>query len=471
MPTLPIQLNGGFYESRTRSLSVQNSTNMYLEFIGENQGSTPAALLSWPGKKAFAASVSATNRGMFNEPWKNHVYTVNGTSLYKTNSSGTQASVGTIPGSARCVFAASTSFLYIVTLGKVYRTDGSTVAEVTDGDLEDPDSVAFLNSQLIYDGDGGRFVVSDAGDGSSINSLNYATAETHFDDLVRVYVFGQLLLLFGDKTLETWYNSGEGNPPYTRYEGAQRPVGIAGVHCITNTDDAVYFLGDDRTVYRLDGYNPIQISTPAINHAIEQYTTTSDCFAHALKIEGQFFVIFTFPTEDKTWCFSQSTGVWIQLSSGVSGGRDLANGHCFAFNKNLVVDKDDGAIYELDVNTYDDNGATFIRERTTAPAYSGQITESDKEVFYSAVKLVINSGAGLVTGQGSDPQVMLSYSDDLGQTWSPELFRDAGANGAYGQELYWYALGAAKQRVFRIRVSDPIEFHLLRMEAEVEIGI
>jgi len=355
--------------------------------------------------------------------------------------------------------------------GSVWRTDGSTLWSVNDTDLESPDSVACLNSQLIYDGSGGRFVVSDAGDGSSINALNYATAETHFDDLTRVYAFGQMLLLFGERTIEAWYNSGVGNPPFDRYEGAQRPVGIAGVHCITHTDQAVYFLGHDSAIYRLEGYNPVQVSTAAINNAIEGYSDLSDCFAYSLKLQGQSFIMFCFPTADKTWCYSQSTGAWLQLSSGVNGGRDIASGYCYAFNKHLVCDEDSGDIYELDIATYQDNGNTLIRERTCAPVYSGQAAQADKEVFFNAVKLVINSGDGLTTGQGSDPEVMLSYSDDGGRTWSQEEWRTMGLLGSYQQELKWIALGSSKERIFKVRISDPVDFTVLRMEAEVEIGV
>ena len=361
--------------------------------------------------------------------------------------------------------------MYIVTGGLVYRTDGTTLAQVTDPNLESPNSIAYLNQQMIYDGSFDKFQVSDAGDGGTINSLNFAFAQSSGDELIRVYSFRQQIIMFGADSLEPWYNSGVGNPPMDRIEGGLRAVGIAGVHCVTNTPQAVYFLGHDRTVYRLDGYEPVQVSTAAINNAIENYSTVSDCFSYSLKLQGQNFVIFSFPTANKTWCFSQETGIWLELSSGVNGGRDLSNGYCYAFGKHLVTDYQNGNVYELDIDTFDDNSGALIRERTSAPVYSGQAAQSDKEVFYNYVKMIVNSGDAIATGQGSDPQVMMSYSDNGGRTWSAENWRSLGAMGEYKKELYWHALGASKDRVFKVRFSDPVAFHILRMEADVEVGV
>ena len=468
MASINIPLVGQSYQSRSVPLSAQVTRNLYPEPVAA--GLSPSALLCWPGAKAFSIG-GATNRGMYNKEWLGYVWTVEGTSLKKTNSAGTKTKVGTIAGAGRCVFAGASFYLYIVTGGLVYRTDGTTVSQVTDADLEAPNSAAFLNSQLIYDGDAGRFCVSDAGDGSSIDGLNYATAESSADDLTRVYTFQESLILFGTDSIEQWYNSGVGNPPFDRFQGSLRAVGIAGVHCATNTDKAVYFLGSDRTIYRLEGYEPVQVSTIAINNAIESYATVSDCFAFALKLQGQSVVVFSFPTASKTWAYSESFAMWFELSSGVSGGRHIANGYCYAFGKHLIADYRSGNIYQWDLATFTDYGAEIVRERVTQPLYSELLGPAGKIIFWSRLELIINSGNGLATGQGSAPQVMMSYSDDMGLTWSNEVWTSAGALGAYQWRVEWYSLGAAIGRIYKFRLTDPIEFNLFRLTADVEIGI
>lgn len=467
MQTFPIDVVGQSYESLSKPLSAQSTLNLFVEVLPS--GKTNAACHTWPGKKSFSTG-AGPNRGVFHKPWKGNVYMVNGTSLIRVNSSGTRATVGTIAGTARCVFDASSSYLYIVTEGVVYRTDGGSVSTVADSDLETPNSVAHLNQQLIYDGDGGRFVTSDAGDGSSINSLNYATAETYFDDLARVYVFNQTLLLFGTDSIEPLYNSGVGNPPFDRYEGGQRPIGIGGVHAITNTDEAVYFLGSDRTIYRLEGYNPAQVSTPAINNAIEGYATVSDCFAYSLKLQGQSFVVFTFPTVSKTWAYSQETGAWIQLSTGTTGLRDRSNGYCYAFGKHLVSDYNNGNLYELDVNTYKDAGDTYIRERVIRPITSIDVGQPGKRILMSRFELIVETGVGLATGQGSSPVFMMSHSVDGGKTWSNEEQVSVGVQGDYTLKVEYFTFANGYEILVKIRISDPVKCSFVAAAADLEFA-
>ena len=57
--------------------------------------------------------------------------------------------------------------------------------------------------------------------------------------------------------------------------------------------------------------------------------------------------------------------------------------------------------------------------------------QSDRQLrqFWSRLEVVLESGMGLTTGQGSDPQVMFRYSDDGGHKWSRELTVSAGKSG------------------------------------------
>ena len=88
--------------------------------------------MCWMGCKPFSVGTGA-NRGLCE--WKGLAYAVNGTTLQQVASNGSQSALGTIAGGARCVFAGDASFLYIVTGGRVYRTDGATVESVSDSDF------------------------------------------------------------------------------------------------------------------------------------------------------------------------------------------------------------------------------------------------------------------------------------------------------------------------------------------------
>ncbi len=459
---VPLDIVGPSYESRSKPLSAQVSRNLYPEV-----NPTGKALQSWPGAKAFSTG-SGANRGL--AAWQGVVYAVNGTTLYSVSNTGAQTSIGTITGSGYCSFAGSSSYLYIVTEGSVYRTDGSTLSSVTDSDLETPNTVAFINSQLVYDGDAGRFCVSDAGDGGSINGLNYATAESDADDLTCVYTFKQQLFLFGTHTTETWYNSGVGNPPFDRIEGGLMPVGIAGAYAVTNTDQTLYFLGHDRSIYRLEGYQPIQVSTIAINNAIERYSVVSDCRAFSLKLQGQSFVIFTFPTANKTWAYSETFGAWFELSYGVDGGKHLVNGYVYAYGKHLISDYRNGNVYEWDLSTFTDNSDTIIRERVLPPITSAPFGAAGQRVIVSQLELILERGVGLATGQGSAPVLMISYSDDGGRTWSAESQVSPGVMGDYALKVKYDHFATGYEILYKVRVSDPVPVAIYASTVHIALG-
>ena len=73
------------------------------------------------------------------------------------------------------------------------------------------------------------------------------------------------------------------------------------------------------------------------------------------------------------------------------------------------------------------------------------------------VKADMQTGVGITTGQGSDPQVMMQYSDDGGKTWSFELWGTIGQIGQYFTILDWRRLGRSKQRIFRFKITDPVQ--------------
>jgi hypothetical protein len=90
--------------------------------------------------------------------------------------------------------------------------------------------------------------------------------------------------------------------------------------------------------------------------------------------------------------------------------------------------------------------------------------------FYHAFQLDLETGVGLTTGQGSDPQIMLRYSDDGGHTWSSELWVSAGALGNYAHRAIWRRLGRSRDRIFEIIYSEPTKVALVNAYLDVSGG-
>ena len=93
------------------------------------------------------------------------------------------------------------------------------------------------------------------------------------------------------------------------------------------------------------------------------------------------------------------------------------------------------------------------RLRQWQPVESGD----RKRLFHHELELLMEVGVGLEgSGQGSDPQIMLQFSEDQGRTWSSERWKRLGGRGEYRVEVIWNQLGSSRERVYRVAVSDPV---------------
>lgn len=471
MPTVELNLTGGTYKHKSLPLSAQVTRNFYPQLIDNPKARSQYILTSYPGKKFFGAQSGGTDRGMFVH--KGTLYKVTGEKLYSVASDGTHTELGDITGTERCVFAGIGDNVVIVSNGSAWQYNGSSVSVISDGDLETPNACAHLNNQVIYDGDGGRFAVSDVGDATSIDPLNYATAESNADDIVRPYTFKQVLYLFGEDSIERWWNSGQGNPPFDRFQGGITQVGLAALHSVANDDDNIYFLANDNQVYSIRGSSSSVIEPLLPEPMVREFGTygrVSDAIGYCLNLNGQWIYVLTFPFSDKTWALPIG-GEWFELSSGANGGRDIGNSYVYFNRKHLLADHRNGNIYELDDNTYTDNSEEIIRVRHTGPIHGGLFDAPGKRIEMSRFELIMETGIGTLEGQGQDPVVMLSFSDDGGRTFSSEMWATVGRLGQFMWKVEWFALGSFENRIISIETSDPNHYAIYSAAADIEVGI
>lgn len=467
-------LAGGTHKHTDLSLSAQRTINYFPQRQEIGNEKSPYILESFYGLKPFASS-SGLHRGIFA-----HLeigYILLGTTLSSFDSSGNLTTLGTIPGDGRAVFDGIGTSIVIVADGVAYSWDGTTFTTATDPDFETPSTVTVINSQALYDGDNGRFAVSDVGAPLTINALNYGTAESRADKLLRPFRNNTIVYMFGTKTIESWWNDGTGNPPFSRIEDGTIEVGLAAIHSIAVDDQLIYFLGDDHQVYVLSGTVPVPLLPLTIVREIRKFTTKSDAVGWTMQIDSQWFYVLKFPSADRTFIYPRPTksladrgvkGNWFELSSGVSGARYNGDGYVFVYGKHFVPDED-GDIAELDEETYTENGNVIKRTRVLAPIHAGLYKQPGKKLYIAYLRLLGATGKGVLTGQGSEPQIMLRYSQD-GQNFSNEIRGDVGKLGTQTEIIF--ELGETFETwVFEISSTDPIYSNWHSASIEIEIAI
>ena len=208
--TVAVNIAGPSYQDRSRPLASQEARNLYHESV--ESGKEKYVIKSFPGQTNLGAATSGTDRGM--HQMSEIAYRVIDNTLYEVSSAGVHTSRGTISGTDRCIFADDGVNMFIVANGVVSQYSATTnlVTIVTDVSIVGAQSVDFINNQFAY-----TFplltVFSNVGDGSSASSLNAVGEESDPDELVRDYVFDQVLYRFGKRSCANWFNSGVGIPP------------------------------------------------------------------------------------------------------------------------------------------------------------------------------------------------------------------------------------------------------------------
>ena len=235
--------------------------------------------------------------------------------------------------------------------------------------------------------------------------------------------------------------------------------GIASVACASKLDNTLFWLSNDGYVYRGYGYNPLRISTHAIEQGISE-EVLSDALSFAYEDTGHGYFILTFVT-GKTWCYDVSSSLWHRRKSyGLTRWR--ANNYIRVYDKHFVGDYAKGIVWELRRDLFSEGTDPLVSERITQYFHA-----NENYIYTSELEITLNTGDVDQNGQGSDPMFEMRYSDDGGRNWTNWKQRSLGKIGQYNKRVRFHGLGRFRSRLFHFRISDPVRRDLIAASAIV----
>lgn len=458
---------GGAYEGRSKSSNPQDCVNLY-PVIDRTGAKSEVMLVGAPGLKEFA-SLSGEVRGIFS--YNNQLYAIFGDKFCAVDALGTVTEKGTLETTIGVVEAEYNGNQVMVvdgSFGYIYDVSADTFNKITDLDFPVPSSLAYQDGYFIVSENGtDSFYVSSLYDGTNWDALDFASAESQPDAAVAIASDHRELWIFGERTVEVYYNSGNAAFPFDRISGSLQEIGCGAKHSVVKADNTLFWFDNRGFVVRATGYNHKIVSTRNIEYQWQQYSRTDDAVAFTYTVGGHIMYHITFPTEGKTWVYDVAMDAWHQRASFVNAGsviqgRHRANCAVWAHNKYLVGDYANGTIYELDLDTYTDDGEPIVRERVCQI-----ISNENKRLVFRKFEIDLESGVGSLT---YDPQIMLAWSDDSGYTWSNEIWRTAGKTGEYFKRAVWYNIGMGRNRVFKVRITDATKVVLIGAYIDLQAG-
>lgn len=462
---MQIPFVGASYRERSSNLDCQACINLF-PVLGES-GTAKAvkALYGTPGTRPLVSAAVGTVRGMHSPTSGGAAIVVVGSTVYRLSTDFVLSAIGSVDALTTPVKIDDNGLQAVIVTGPngyVVDLATSVVTQINDVAFYGADTVDFLNTYAIFNRPGTNVFYVSGSNEITFDALDFATAESNYEPIINFIVNHDEIIFFKQTVTEIWRASGSLDFPFARDTNASIEQGCAARDSVASMDNTVFWLGQNDDgggiVYRMNGYTPVRVSTDAIEYAIAGYSTISDAVAYGYQQEGHTFYVLTFPSGNATWVYDVSTQLWHQRAylNPATGtlGRHRSNSHMYFAGKHIVGDYQNGNLRTLDLDYYMDGDSDPL---PAIRAASHIATGDYSWIIHNRVQVDMETGVGLATGQGSAPVALLDWSNDGGKTWSNQHSASMGAIGEHANRVIWHRLGRARDRVYRLTISDPVK--------------
>lgn len=462
----PVPFAGEYNERTATQISSRTAINMYPEI----EGNRFIMRQRWGMVTNQTVNVGPYRGGM---TAYGLMFFVSNNTVYKMTTGEVVTSIGTINTFSGRVSMDSNGFELVIvdgTNGWAYEFSTGTFTQITDPDFTvvAPKQVRFLD---------GFFIIFKPGTGEFYKSISYPThaqltssgagwvaldfdnAQSSPDNITAMETIHQQLLFLGDDSGEFWTNTNNATFPYEKQPGGVIEWGILAPFSIGKADNSVIWLAKTKEgeghVVQATGYSPTVISNHAVEEAILNMSTATDAFCFVYKEAKHLFYVLIFPSGNKTFAYDLTTKKWHERQT-FGFGRWKVGMHIYFNGKHYVGDALNGNLFTLSRTAYSDAGTAMVR--TVRADHSD---ESQMKITCHELQILCDQGVGLISGQGSDPQIALRWSDDRGKTYGNTHTRSLGAMGKYEWRSRWTNCGPYFNRTWEASVSDPVPWTVI----------
>lgn len=467
MPPVRLPLAAQSYDLSARTAAGQRLVNLYPEPMPE-AGRAPFILRSTPGLYSYVSFAGNAGPVWAMAAMPGILYTVSANALYRLRTDGGGPAgggwevVGSIdPVSTGIVSIALGAQEVVVNNGDrafFARHEGG-LARLTPADHNFPaagsSSVAYIDGYFCFtDWFGQFFFVSKPGEAGGFDSLDFAKSERRPDIVNWCAALNGELWLFGRHSISVWYNAGAADFPFRERAGSVQDRGLAAPRTLAVLDRSFVFLGNDRIVYKTEGYQLRRISDFALEEKLGRYTPITGLSGYAFTFEGHQFYAINLPETDggRTFVWDAATGVWHERASGADGrGLWLAQRAVQFGDLALLGSNRSGELFVMDRNVGGDDGVPLLRQAVLPP-----LVAEGRRQFMASLEIEMETGSD----DPADPRALVvEWSDDAGVTWSAPRQLPTGGPNQTRTRVRTTRLGAFRQRLVRLRANGRPTIH------------
>jgi hypothetical protein len=474
MPRIP--LIGGAYNGPSYTANAQRCINLYPE-INPERSRPPVPVTHYPRPGSTALSVppvQGIGRCIYTAT-NDNVFAVCGQALYYINPDYVYVRIGLLP-------AVGTTPVYIADNGATaIVVDGSNsgltidllnhnVSPYGDPNFVGSDRVDFLDYFLIFNKPGTRDWYCTDNNAITIQPLAFGIKSAYADPILSCVAWQRQVIVMGSQKAEVWSNAGSVPFPFQINPGAMIEYGCIAKYSIATQDVDIYWLGRDnktggRVVYRASANSMTdRISTHAMEKEFLKYLKVDDAIGNCYQIRGHMFYRLHFPTADKTWVYDKATGQWFE-DNWIDGNgvlhRSRIGFSTFGYGIVLGLDWQTGALYKVDEENFTDNGKAITCIRAFPHIIGDNYERASVRRIMADMEVGATAGIIAVPQPGppvvEPPTVYLRVSHNGGATYADAIGVALGAQGQYRFVPTWNNLGMARDFVFELSWSTPMQ--------------
>jgi hypothetical protein len=355
-------------------------------------------------------------------------------------------------------------------VGFIY-TNALGVVAITDPDFFNSSSVTILDERFWMARDGtNEFFGSDQSDGTAYNPLTFGSADESPDNAVSVIKKKSALWVLGERGVEYFQRFNNSTFPLRAVKDGTKEFGILANDSLAEMNDFFSFLADDRTIRMMQGTRLVEISDLDFQLRIKGngtatlpgFTNISD--AYGFFVDGPVHSIYyiTFPSEGYTIGFDIKTGLSHRRESeGLGYWR--VNGAAKFGSKIICGDNVLGKLWVLDPASRTEDGE-FIRTKIITPSIS-----FPHNAIISSIE--IDMEVAQTDDPTADPQVMVYYTKDGGNTWINKGHISVGKFGNHAFRAPLRNFGRlVRNKEFALRLETTDDIGVQYYGAEIKIG-
>ena len=484
MQTVPMPLFTGVHKGVDDSVLTDVGAIQYNGYIDDLGG-----LNVRPGEATTATVISGgnSNNGMYYWPDNNLIVTVDGTTVYVRTIDAALTLGNTTAGSLTSyvtgglnVFASDGTYVYMANGSRISYVDNiGTVAEISDADAPATAThVAYLDGYILAISGNNKFYWSDLNAGTTWSALSFASAEAAPDINRALHVVQRQIYILGTTTTEIWENDGE--TPFSRIPGGLIEIGCGAKYSGVKYQNSLIWLNENRKFVKFTG-TAVEFLSGPYDKELAGFSTVSDCIGNYIYKDGQEYIIFQFPTENRTLVYHpinqewSEWGTWDENTSTWdaydirSSATDLRTGEVFIGKANT------NCITRLDSTSRNDILSATTTGSTSGVVYSpvrflrrtGWIDNgTSKQKRLEILRFRAKSGD---TASTTAQNLLLRYRNDGSNQWSNNINVNIGAIGQTEHHIKLRRLGIYRSRQFEISCGADTAVVLSNAEAEITV--